>query len=75
MFSIMSTTTLRKERRSPSLTPPFFDLDQLAERWHCHRLTALRRLQRLGIKPLKLSQRGLLLFKVTDVERIENSCI
>jgi hypothetical protein len=60
---------LRKE-----LSPPFFDLDQLGARWHCHRLTAHRRLQRFGIKPLKLSGKSVL-YRMSDIVRIEDACI
>ena len=56
------------------MKPPFFDLDQLGDRWHCHRLTAYRRLQRLGIKPVKLSDRSLL-FRMSDIVQIENDCV
>jgi hypothetical protein len=68
----MSTT--QRNLQQKELKPPFFDLDQLGERWHCHRLTAYRRLQRLGVKPIKLSDRSLL-FRMSDIVQIEDSCI
>jgi len=67
----MKTKTLIPQKEQP----PFFDTDQLGRRWHCHRMTALRRLQQLGVKPIKLSGRARLLFRVSDIERIENLCI
>jgi hypothetical protein len=63
----MSTTRLPAEKLK---SPVFFDLDQLGERWHCHRVTAYRRLQRFGVKPFKPSERALL-FRASDIARIE----
>jgi hypothetical protein len=56
------------------LKPPFFNLDQLGERWFCHPKTAQRRLQKLGVKPMKLTERSVL-FRAEDIERIEKQCI
>jgi hypothetical protein len=63
-------------QRNPQkeLNPPFFDLDQLGARWHCHRLTAHRRLQRFGIKPLKLSGKSVL-YRMSDIVQIESSLV
>jgi hypothetical protein len=57
-----------------NLGPGFFDCEQLGARWHCHPRTAFRRMQRLGIKPMKLTRRSVL-FRMTDVARIEAACI
>ena len=70
----MSTRNSITRYSHKEMRPSFFNLDQLGDRWHCHRATALRRLQRLGVKPIKLSERSLL-YRISDIERIENSCI
>jgi hypothetical protein len=55
------------------LESPLLDLEELGIRWRCHRMTALRRANQLGLKPMRLSKRRLL-FRVSDVERVEAEC-
>jgi hypothetical protein len=62
----------RPSREAPKQA--FFDLKQLGTRWHCHHMTAYRRLLRLGVRPVKLSGRSVL-FRTSDIERIEFGCI
>lgn len=65
---------LRQQLSKEESAQAFFDLNQLGERWHCHRMTAYRRLIRLGVKPMKLSGRSVLI-RTSDVELIEAACI
>jgi hypothetical protein len=76
VFSFSRMKSNHQSRKKPTLpkpTPHFLDLDQLRDRWHCHRMTAYRRLLRFGIKPIKLSERAIL-FHASDVEKIEADC-
>lgn len=66
--------TQQRPLKEPKQAQAFFDLTELGTRWHCHRMTAYRRLQQHGIRPIKLSARSLL-FRASDIERIEFGCI
>jgi hypothetical protein len=63
----MNAETYVKER-------PFLNCEELGIRWRCHPRTAFRRMERLGVKPMKLTQRSLL-FRMTDITRIEDACL
>ena len=52
------------------LDQPYVNCEDLGDRWRCHPMTAKRRLLKLGVKPLKMTQRSVL-FRMKDVERIE----
>ena len=60
-------------KRSTKPAGEFLNSEELGARWKCHPLTAKRRMQRFGIKPMRLSQRSAL-FHAADVVRIENLC-
>jgi hypothetical protein len=62
------------QQRAREFNPTFLDLDELGLRWHCHRMTAYRRMKRLGVKPMKLSTRQVL-FRLSDIARVENECV
>jgi hypothetical protein len=51
----------------------YLTCEELGERWRCHPKTAQRRMIRFGVKPTKLSRRSVL-FRLTDVEKIESDC-
>ena len=56
-----------------NISKQFFTCEELGSRWQCHSKTALRRMQRLGVKPIKLTKRSIL-FRMTDVLRVEAQC-
>jgi hypothetical protein len=62
----MSTDT--ETRESALLTDK-----ELAVRWRCHYKTAIRRMKRLGVKPIKLN-RFSVHYRWSDVLRIEEQC-
>jgi hypothetical protein len=61
---------MNKNTRIP---PKLVTTKALAERWFCCVPTVRRRLQRLGVKPIRLTKRSLL-FRAEDIEKIEAAC-
>jgi hypothetical protein len=67
----MKTSTSKKPSEQ---TDGFIKAEAVGNRWFCCSATAKRRLKKFGVKPLRLSQRSIL-YRMSDIERIEADCI
>ena len=60
-------------KRKTNFAPSLLSKEDVGDRWGCNKVTAGRRLDRLGIKANRLTKRSVL-YRLEDIVRVEEEC-